>query len=101
MVWYIILNQLHKKEQYSWLNKSTTVRGDNAGEDGNNNNNGNKGLRDSKVFVKPVRHWKQSLRTKFVMSGKRKPSMKGMSKKQRRMLRKRQKLKKLGKRKKR
>ena len=82
---------LHKKEEYSWLNKSTTVRGDNAGE--------GKIIKDGKVFKKPVRHWKHALKNKYVMSGRRKPSMRGMSKKQRRMVRKRQKLKKMGRRK--
>jgi hypothetical protein len=52
-----------------------------------------------KVYKRPIRNWQSLLRTKAVLKGKRGPSMRLLSSSQRREMRKRTKLKRLGKRK--
>eukprot|EP00485_Elphidium_margaritaceum_P004017 CAMPEP_0202687736 /NCGR_PEP_ID=MMETSP1385-20130828/3372_1 /ASSEMBLY_ACC=CAM_ASM_000861 /TAXON_ID=933848 /ORGANISM="Elphidium margaritaceum" /LENGTH=735 /DNA_ID=CAMNT_0049342579 /DNA_START=49 /DNA_END=2256 /DNA_ORIENTATION=+ len=53
---------------------------------------------DTRVFVKPIRGWKDPLKKKMVKTGRRKPSLRGMSKAQIKKIKKRSKLKRLGKR---
>ena len=57
-------------------------------------------VRDARVYIKPVKGWKNPLKKPLVRMGRRKPSLRGLAKSQIKKIRKRTKMKKLAKRRK-
>ena len=56
--------------------------------------------RDARVFIPTVKNWRDPLKKNLVKTGRRKPSYRGLAKRQIKKLKKREKMKKLAKRRK-
>ena len=77
-------------KNWGFLDKSTLIQ----------NHEKNRAVKDAKVYIKPVNGWKDPLKNKLVRQGRRKPSLRGLSKRQIKKIKKRQKMKKLARRRK-